>query len=277
MNLTGKPVPISEAVTNNNAYAVFSASSNGVLAYRSDDTAATVFGIYRPAWYDRQGKVVESMAGDTGRYADLSLSPDGTRVAVRRTDPQAAGKGGQIGSWDIWLHELARGVSTRLTFDRAVAGMPVWSPDGSSIVYASDRDGIYDLYRKPSSGAGNEEVLLRSGESKLPADWSPGRALPAYSEIEGTGRDLWVLPLAGDNRKPSLYLKTDHNGGGPAQFSPDGRFVAYTSNESGKNEIYVQPFPAPSGGKWRFPATAAPSPGGGAMAKSCSMFPPKPC
>jgi Tol biopolymer transport system component len=250
MNLTGKPVPILEAVTNNNAYAVFSASSNGVLAYRSDDIASTVFAIYRPVWHDRQGKVVESMAGDTGRYADLSLSPDGSRVAVRRTDPQAAGRGGQIGNWDIWLHELARGVSTRLTFDRAVIGMPVWSPDGSSIVYASGRDGLYGLYRKPSSGAGNEEVLLRPGEIKLPADWSPDGRFLLYSQIEGTGRDLWMLPIAGDNRKPSLYLKTDYNGGGPAQFSPDGRFVAYTSNESGGNEVYVQPFPVPSGGKW---------------------------
>jgi eukaryotic-like serine/threonine-protein kinase len=250
MSLTGKPVPIAEGLTNNNAYAIFSASSNGVLAYRSDETASTAFAIYRPAWYDRQGKIVESLAGDAGRYADLSLSPDGTRVAVRRTDPQAAGKGGQIGNWDIWLHELARGVSTRLTFDRAVSGMPVWSPDGSSIVYASDRDGLYDLYRKPSSGAGNEEVLLRSGENKLPADWSPDGSFLLYSQIHGIGRDLWVLPLARDNRKPSLYLKTDFNGGGPAQFSPDGRFVAYTSNESGRNEVYVRPFPVPSGGKW---------------------------
>jgi Tol biopolymer transport system component/tRNA A-37 threonylcarbamoyl transferase component Bud32 len=250
MNLTGKPLPISEAVTNNNAYAVFSASSNGVLAYRSDETASTAFAVYRPVWYDRQGKVGESLAGDTGRYTDLSLSPDGTRVAVRRTDPQAAGKGGQIGNWDIWLHELARGVSTRLTFDRAVTGMPVWSPDGSSIVYASDRDGLFDLYRKPSSGAGNEESLLRSGENKLPADWSPDGRFLLYSALEGTRRDLWVLPLARDNRKPSLYLKIDYNGGGPAQFSPDGRFVAYTSNESGRNEVYVQPFPVPSGGKW---------------------------
>jgi Tol biopolymer transport system component len=127
----------------------------------------------------------------------------------------------------------------------------VWSPDGSSIVYASARDGLYDLYRKPSSGAGNEEVLLRSGADKIPADWSPDGRFLLYFQTEGTERDLWVLPLAGDNRKPSLYLKTtDVNGGGPAQFSPDGRFVAYTSNESGKSEIYVQPFPVPSGGKW---------------------------
>ena len=250
MNLAGKTVPILEQVAGaeevgiNGGYAFFSASSNGVLAFRGGSFANT-----RLTWYDRQGTVV-GMAGEPGQYSDVALSPDGTRVAVRLAGPRMVGKAGQWGNIDIWLHELDRGISTRFTFDPAAEGMPVWLPDGSSIVFYSNRDGPNNLYQKPSSGAGNEEALLKSGEDKSPYDWSPdGRFLLYATRSQGTGLDLWVLPLAGDNRKPSLYLKTEFNEG-QARFSPDGRFVAYTSNESGKSEVYVRPFPSPSGGKW---------------------------
>jgi len=255
MALTGKTVPLLgqaagavQAGTNTGAYAFFSASSNGVLAYRSDETSSVVNN--RLIWYDRQGKVL-GVAGEPGQYGDVSLSPDNTRVAVARRDPLAADKSGRNRNIDLWLDEFTRGISTRFTFDPATETSPVWSPDGSSVAFVSNRDGFFDLYRKPSSGAGNEEVVLKSSESKSPYDWSPdGRYLLYAARSRGTSLDLWVLPLAGDNRKPWLYLKTefDEDSG---QFSPDGRFVAYNSNESGKNEIYVQPFPAPSGGKWR--------------------------
>ncbi len=251
MNLTGKAVLLLERLQvseNTSAYSMFSASSNGVLAYRSDETSSVTHN--RLTWYDRQGKVV-GIAGEPGQYGDVSLSPDGTRVAVGRRDPLTLGKGGGNGNIDIWLDEFARGISTRFTFDPAMETSPIWSPDGSSVVFVSNRDGFSNLYRKPANGAGNEEALLKSVDRKDAYDWSPdGRFLLYAARNQGSTIDLWVLPLAGDNRKPWLYLKTEFDEGS-GQFSPDGRFVAYNSNESGKNEIYVQPFPAPSGGKWR--------------------------
>lgn len=246
MNLTGNTVPLlgQVQVGTNSAYAFFSASSNGVLAYRSG-----IFANTRLTWYDRQGEVV-GMAGEPAQYIQIELSPDDTQIAIARRDPLAVDKGGQNGNIDIWLRELARGISTRFTFDLGAERMPMWSPDGSTIAFTSDRDGPYNLYQKPSSGAGNDEALLKSGEDKFLQDWSPdGRFLLYATQSHGTGLDLWVLPLTGDNHKPSLYLKTELNED-HARFSPDGRFVAYTSSESGKNEIYVRPFPAPLGGKW---------------------------
>ncbi|MGA2879572.1 MAG: protein kinase [Bryobacteraceae bacterium] len=246
MNLTGKTVPLlgQVQVGTKSAYAFFSASSNGVLAYRSG-----IFANTRLTWYDRQGEAV-GMVGEPGQYIQIALSPDDTRIAMARRDPLAVDKGGQNGNLDIWLHELARGISTRFTFDLGAERMPIWSPDGSSIAFTSNRDGPYNIYQKPSSGAGNDEALLKSGEDKFLQDWSPdGRFLLYATQSHGTGLDLWALPLTGDNHKPSLYLKTELNED-HARFSPDGRFVAYTSSESGKNEIYVRPFPAPSGGKW---------------------------
>ena len=163
------------------------------------------------------------------------LSPDGRRVAVNRTVQ---------GNTDIWLLDGSR--TTRFTFDPALDRFPVWSPDGSRIVFDSNRKGPRNLYIKPSSGAGSEELLVESPQDKLGVDWSAdGRFIVYYSIDPQTGRDLWVLPLEGD-RKPWMFLKTnfDERWG---QFSPDGRWVAYQSNESGRQEIYVRPFVEPRG------------------------------
>lgn len=179
----------------------------------------------------------------------MALSPDGARVAFSRNDAQAAGKGGAGaggGNTDIWLYEFSRGASTRLTFDPGLDWFAVWSPDGSRIIFSSGRDGNSNLYQKVSSGAGNEDALLKSDETKYADDWSPdGRFL-----VYGLGRQagLKVLPLTGDDRKPRPYLETES--ASQARFSPDGRYVAYTSDQSGKNEVYVRPFPTASGGKW---------------------------
>jgi eukaryotic-like serine/threonine-protein kinase len=243
MELAGDPVPIAErvGVGPGAVGALVSASANGVLAYRPGPGFGS--GILRLSWFDRQGKVL-NVALDPGNYSMLSLSPDGKQVAFVRIDNQGPG-----GNQDIWLFDAARGASTRFTFDPAADSAPVWSPDGSRIAFASDREGVRNLYLKPATGAGSEEVLLKSSEAKLPTDWSrDGRFLLFNSISAKTAEDLWILPMTGD-RKLIPYLQTEF-AETDGHFSPDGRFVAYQSNASGISQIYVQPFPNPAGGKW---------------------------
>ena len=243
LELAGDAIPIAErvGVGPGAVGALFSASTTGILAYRPGPGFGS--GILRLTWFDRQGKVLNA-ALDPGNYAAPALSPDGKQVAFTRIDNQGPG-----GNLDLWLYDTARGTSTRFTFDPAADAAPVWSPDGSRIAFASDRDGARNLYLKPATGAGSEEVLLKSPEAKLPTDWSrDGRFLLFNSISTKTGEDLWVLPMTGD-RKPTPYLQTEFSES-DGHFSPDGRFVAYQSSASGINQIYVQPFPNANAGKW---------------------------
>lgn len=143
------------------------------------------------------------------------------------------------GNADIWLLDGTR--ASRFTFDAAPDSFPIWSPDGSRIVYSFNPKGQRDLYQKSSNGAGAEELLVESPQDKVPTDWSAdGWFVLYYSRDAQTDWDLWVWPTGGD-RKPWVFLKTgfaENNG----QFSPDGRWVAYQSNESGRPEIYIRPF-----------------------------------
>jgi Tol biopolymer transport system component len=242
LELTGQPVPIAEQVGNNNAIsAFFWASDNGTLAYRAGGQLGRQF-----TWFDRNGSVL-SRVGDPGPYIDLALSPDGTRVASFRLDQQQ----------DIWLYEFGRGVSTRFTFAPSIERNPVWSPDGSRLVFASNRSGHFDLYQKNANGTGEDELLLKSDQDKVPTSWSrDGRFVLYYSNEPKTTNDIWMLPMVGDH-KPVPFLRTEFieiNG----TFSPDGRWVAYTSLESGRPEVYVRPFSPPdapgsssAGGKWQ--------------------------
>jgi Tol biopolymer transport system component len=145
---------------------------------------------------------------------------------------------------------VARGLRTRFTFDSAFDRWPVWSPDGSRIVFNSIRKGQYDLYVKPSSGAGTEELLLTTGLNLQSRDWSPDGRFFLYDSTGDpkTGTDLCVLPMSGE-RKPVPFLQTPFNES-DGHFSPDGKWVAYVSNESGSDQVYVAPFPGP-GGKWQ--------------------------
>jgi Tol biopolymer transport system component len=146
----------------------------------------------------------------------------------------------------------------KLTVDPNTNWQAVWSADGSRIVFASNRNGPFDLYEKVSSGAGKEDPLLKSEEGKFPYDRSPdGRFLLYVITSIGLRGKLWYLPLTGDDRKPVRYLQTDANES-HARFSPDGRFVAYTSDAAGVSDVYVQPFPVPSGGKWKIGSGSQP-------------------
>jgi len=190
--------------------------------------------------FDRAGKPLSTI-GQPGEYFNISLSPDEKRVAVAISSAQS-------GARDVWLIDIARGTPTQFTFDPAEDFVPVWSPDGSRIVFVSDREGNGNLYQKSASGAGNEELLLKTNERKWSGDWSrDGRFLIYTSLNENTKHDLWILPMTGE-KKPFPFLQTRSNED-HGRFSPDGHFIAYSSDESGRYEVYVQTFPV-SGGKW---------------------------
>ena len=214
-------------------FALFSVSKTGVLAYRSGVSDSSQL-----TWFDREGKPIGTV-GPAGSYNSPWLSPDERRVAFGRQEPQGGGA-------DIWLIEIARGNLNRFTFDPAGDQSPIWSHDGTRIVFSSDRDGVLNLYQRAASGSGTDEVLLKSDYAKIPNDWSAdGRFILYQTAIPPT--DIWVLPLFGE-RKPFPFLQTEFNEGW-ARFSPDGKWIAYSSNESGSWQVYVQSFPAP-GGKW---------------------------
>jgi serine/threonine protein kinase/Tol biopolymer transport system component len=233
--LSGNPFPVAEQVAfNANLRAPGFSTNSGIVAYRTGSGG----GARQLTWMDRSGKIVGTVgAPDVAALTDPELSLDGKRVAVSRTVNR---------NEDIWLIDAARGVPTRLTFDVASDQRPVWSPDGRRVVFHSNRKGVFNLYWKSSSGAGADELLLESDRNKGPNDWSSdGRFLLFRTNDPQTGFDLWVLPVSGD-KKPFPFLKTpfDEREG---QFSPDGKWIAYQSNESGRFEIYLQPFPGPGG------------------------------
>ena len=238
LETTGEPFPVAEQVGSFLSRGYFSSSLNGVLVHR---TGSSLTG--QLEWFDRQGKSL-GRVGAPGVYNGLDLAPDGTRVAVTRPD---------VGSGrDIWLLDAIRGTTTRFTFDPAEEMTPAWAPDGGRIAFSSSRNGPFDLYRKISSGAGNDDLVLRSEFSKRVCDWSrDGRYLLYTVDNQKTKSDLWVLsdPAGGGDHKPTPYLQTEFNEG-LGQFSPNGRWVTYVSDETGRMEVYVQPFPA-SGGKWQ--------------------------
>jgi Tol biopolymer transport system component len=235
--LTSEPFPLAEQVGFNAVLgnAAFSVSENGTLTYMSG-----IIGGGQPALFDREGKRLSSV-GPQGEYFNLFFSPDEKGVAAAMSDPQT-------GARDIWLLDIARGSPARFTLDASEDFLPIWSPEGSRIVFVSDREGAGNLYQKSASGAGNAELLFKSNERKWPGDWSrDGRFIICTNLSQKAKNDLWVLPMTGE-QKPFSYLQTTYNEDHP-RFSPDGRFVAYTSDESGRWEVYVQTFPV-SGGKW---------------------------
>jgi len=224
----------------------FTASENGTLVYQPGSAGASL----HLAWFDRSGKQAGTVSVPDD-YRQIELSPDCRKVAVSMGEPLAA----------LWVYDLTRNTRTRLTFGNENYSHPVWSPDGSQIAYTEGGGAANDagqkILSKASNGTGQEKLLLSldptTGMQQALCDWSPdGRYLMFRAGTSGTGDgfDLWILPLFGD-RKPFPYI----TGAGDqlyAQFSPDGRWVAYTSNETGRYEVYVAPFPG-TGAKWQVP------------------------
>ena len=217
----------------------FSVSDGGAIAY---GMGSRLNAALRLTWVDRQGKEIGTI-GPTANYRGPELAPDGRRVAIKRREGQAA-----LDTGDIWVSEMSRDTTSRFTFDTSQANSsPVWSPDGSRIAFASFRNGKWGLYTKPANGAGNEERLLESVAAVVPQSWAPdGRSLVYAVVVPKTGIDLWLLPLAGE---PVPLVTTPFNDN-HGQISPDGKWLAYDSNESGLTQVYVQPFPS-GHSKWQ--------------------------
>lgn len=250
LKLDGEPVPVAEHVGTEGSAGYFSVSPSGVLAYRTASGANV--GILQTSWFDRDGKFTGKL--EPGPERGLRLSPDAKFAMGRDTAPQGRG--------DLWMLDLSRGVRTRFTFRQSAGTFPVWSPNGSNIFFAAGASSVPDtIYQKAVNGAGEEkEILKDTGATLAPADVSrDGRFLLYFDQgpkNPKNGYDLWVLPLRGDS-KPVLLLGTPFTEV-LGRFSPDGRWIAYLSNESGRFEVYVRPFVAgPSGppslgaGKWQ--------------------------
>jgi Tol biopolymer transport system component len=236
--LTGEPFSLADRVrVSLLRRASLSASENAVLVYDSSGGSQDC----RLGWFNRQGKRL-GVIGSTGLYQSVRLSPDEKRLAVVQLDRQT-------GTGDIWLLDLSRGTDSRFTFDPAGDGAPIWSPDGSRVAWNSNRDGLANLYQKVTSGAGQDELLLKSDIWKHPLDWSGDRRFILYGKNDPkTKSDLWILPLEG-NREPFPFAQTQFREM-QGRFSHDSKWIAYVSDESGSGEVYVQAFPA-SGGKFR--------------------------
>jgi eukaryotic-like serine/threonine-protein kinase len=209
----------------------FSASDSGLLV--AQNSGAVSFS--QLIWLDRKGNQV-AVVGKPGLYANVSLAPDGKSVAVDKTDSSNQ-------NTDVWIYELQHDGAKRMTFDPAIDAMPVWSPDASRLAFSSSRQNVFNLYLKAADGTQEEKLIQHVDVDEYPSDWSRDARFILYTR----GPDLWFLTLP--EMKSTPFLKTPStlkNG----HYSPDGKWVAYASNESGKWEVYVTSFPAAQG-KWQ--------------------------
>jgi Tol biopolymer transport system component len=245
--LTGTPVSIAKGVANDIStwHVDASASDDGLLILGNGGSAD-----WQLIWADRHGNQVGTIADKLTNLQLARISPQGDRIALQIDNGQA----------DIWVLDMARGVRTRLTFGPVINQFPVWSPDGKWIVYNSGRNGRSEIYRKPSDGSGAEELLLSDEQPLVPNDWSRDGKQLIYSRCSSGGHcEMWVLPLEGD-RKPRLVvsqaaISLTTNG----HLSPDGRWLAYASDESGAPEVYVVAFGGGQG-KWQVSANGGSQP-----------------
>jgi serine/threonine protein kinase len=234
--VTDDPVQVVDHVaTSSSFYGAFSASNNGVLAY------ATSASVSELAWMGRDGRRLGVAAGP-GRYVDFQLSPDGRYVAVAEVEPLSDRS-------DLRLVDLVRGANLRLTTSPATDASPVWSPDSARLVFRSNRERNHDLYIRPAAGGGEDGLLLKTSAAKYPSDWSPdGSFLVYHANDARTHHDVWAVPIGRpDQPRPLVQTEFDEMQG---QISPSGRWLAYTSNQSSRFEVYVQPLPA-DGRKWQ--------------------------
>ena len=233
--LLEEPVPLVQDVylEFGAGFGVFSASQTGTLVYQVGGGRGSAMSL---EWMDPSGTPIDSL-GDAALYETVTISPDGAQAAVAISEPGS-------GSWDLWIYDIERGLRTRFTFDEATESFPIWSPDGTELVFASDRGGTFSLYRKAVDGTGEAELLYESETNLFPTDWSPdGEHVLFFESTSDRGYELWVLSLSGNPE--ARHLRSTEYIEGAAVFSPDGRWVAYWSEESGQAEIYIMPFERP--------------------------------
>jgi eukaryotic-like serine/threonine-protein kinase len=242
LETVGDPKPLAEPVAYvafgpNVGLASFSASTNGILTYRTG--TSTALDNVKLTWVDRSGKELQQI-GKAAPYRGVDLSPDGKRLAVHQHD----GAGG-----DIWVFEPQRPTPLRLTFDASQENAsPIWSPDGKQIAFASLRAGMWGIYQKRADGSGDERQLFQTKLLIMPMSWAPDSQSLIFTQRDTSLGDLWTLPLE-DAKKAQPLLHSNFNES-HGQISPDGKWISYNSNESGRPEIYVRPFPSGSG-KWQ--------------------------
>ncbi|HVT02883.1 MAG TPA: protein kinase, partial [Thermoanaerobaculia bacterium] len=242
--LIGEPVSVAEDIgqfgeDGPTGYGRFSASDTGVVAFQKISLMTSQL-----VWRDRSGAELGRL-GPPGSYMVPILSRDATRVVINRTDPKTR-------KTDLWSEDLTRGVYSRLTTGPGQNTIGLWSPDGKQIVFSSNRNGVFDFYIKTANGGGDERPLFASPLSKFADDWSADGRFIVYEQFTPkTYNDLWMLDLSSHKATPVLTTEFDEL---HAQFSPDGKWLAYTCSESGKGEVYVQSFP-PSGDKWQVSTT----------------------
>jgi serine/threonine-protein kinase len=243
LKVVGQPVTLVEGIRGE-SYGTpqVAVSLNGTAAY----IPGLAGWIGKPVWVDLKGNVTPTEM-PTQCYSSFQVSRDGKRVAI--------GVGNDKD--DIWISDLERQTFLRLTVDGHNAG-PVWSPDGKRIAYASTRGGHYGMYSKASDGSGSEDNLTTSENNQAPESWSPDGKMISFVEWKADdGGDIWVLNLEGD-KKAHLFHKTRF-GEFFSAFSPNGHWMAYTSDESGRYEVYVRPFPGP-GGQWQISTSGGEEP-----------------
>jgi serine/threonine protein kinase len=232
LQLTGEAVPIVEGVGFNpfGSRAAFSASDNGVLAYRGGGGAVPL----NLVWVNRNG-TEQPLAAPPHNYTFPRISPDGKRVVA----------GIEEGEGQIWLYDISRDALNRLTFDGSLNVDPIWTPDGKRIVFKGKGN---RLFWQSADGAGSAEELTtgKLSQNNIPSSWSPDGQELAFLE-GGAVRNIWILPLK--DRTPHVFIASQTFESAPS-FSPDGRWIVYTSTESGRSEVYVRPYPGP-GGKWQ--------------------------
>ena len=232
---TGDAFPVAEHVsTEGSRYTSASVSENGTLVYAQGGLQTA----QQLTWFDRAGRVLGTL-GEAAPYNSLALSPDERRIAV--------GLGtGTLDNRDIWIIDIARTVRSRLTFDPGADVLPAWSPDGTNVAFASQRSGKISLRQRSINGTTTDELLLEGSGDVAPTDWSADGRFIAYSDrSSATSTDIWVLPLFGD-RKPFPVAQTAFTETFAA-FSPDGRWIAYVTNEANQGNVYVQSFPEAKG------------------------------
>jgi Tol biopolymer transport system component len=242
--ITGSAVPLVEGVQQSAAdgNAQYTLSNTGSLVYLSGGVQSQQLKL---VWVNRNG-AEQPLAAPEHAYVNPRISPDGRRIVVGITEQER----------QLWLYDLSRETLTRFTFQGDNNTAPFWTPDGKRIVFISNKEGPRNLFWQLADGSGGLERLTTSESVQIPGSWSPDGQLLAYSEVSSpTGYDLWVLPMSdssaapGQVRKGQVFLQTKFNEAAP-QFSPDGHWLAYVSDESGRKEIYVQPYPGPAG-KWQ--------------------------
>jgi serine/threonine-protein kinase len=258
LEVTGQAVPVLENVTASPAVtggAQFAVSPGGTLVYVPGQRVETDAPV---VWMNREGKTTP-LRTKVANWANPAFAPDGRQLAMYINDGTQS---------DIWIYDVVRDALARFTFEPSDESIAAWTADGRRIAFASNRadKSVTNLYWQRADGTGEVQRLTESTNAQIPTSWHPsGRFLAFFETTQKTRNDLMILPMEGNEAagwkpgKPTVFLSTPFSEAFPI-FSPDGRWLAYTSNESGRNEIYVRPFPGP-GGKWQISAA------GGSLAR----------